>query len=197
MKPSRYLTFLCASVMVAFTGSVHAQPTQTAQGAQDFLRAFFENRSTGGRWLATTGLVPLDDGSPATLLIGVTAMDTIDGAGKSNPCVTTIRGLDFAKIVLESNGAFYNRGETPLPMFPGVFTTPQHLDWGKAAIVRGIGTNSTSTSHYVSATFRMNGQSGPNAAFRLSTFEVDMADRIEYAMKFLKMSCDASAETGF
>ncbi len=177
--------------------AAQAQPAQTAQGAQAFLRAFFDNRADGGRWLEVPGMVSLINGTPATLLIGITAMDTVDAQGNSAPCVTAVRGLDFGNIVLESNGVYYNRGDSAMPVFPGVYTTPQYLHWGHASIIRRVGTSPTLTSHTISATFRMNGDVGPNAAFRLSTADPDIADRIEYAMKFLKMSCDPTAATGF
>jgi len=175
----------------------YAQPAQTAQGAQDFLRAFFDNRADGGRWLEVPGVVSLMNGTPATLLIVVTGMDNLDSDGVANPCITAIRGLDFSIILLESNGIFYNRNDSAMPTFPGVYTMPQYLHWGKASIVRRVGSSPTATSHTISASFRMNGDAGPNAAFRLSSADPDIADRLEYAMKFLKMSCDPTAGTGF
>jgi len=178
--------------------SALGQTAQTAQGAQSFLRELFEDKSkTIGTWLATAGQTRLMDGSTALLLIKVAQLDDRDATGNSNPCVTTIRGLDFSRILLESSGVFYNPQESPLPPFPGVFSTPQFLDWGNASIIRSVGVNSVSTWYVTSASFRMNGSNGPTAAFRMSTQDADLADRIEYAMKFLKMSCEPASTTGF
>ncbi len=188
------LATLCAA---ALNPAAAAPPAQTAEGAQTFLRSVFDDRAKGTGWLAIAGQTRLMDGSNALLLINVSQIDDRDASGASNPCITAIRALNYSRIVLESSGVFYNPEESPLPAFPGVFGTPQFLDWGNASIIRSVGTTSTSTSYVTSATFRLNGSNGPNASFRLSTPDPDLAERIEYAMKFLKMSCEPPSSTGF
>lgn len=198
MNPrSTRMALLLAFSAAALNPAAAAPPTQTAEGAQTFLRGVFDARSKGTGWLAAAGQTRLMDGSNAVLLINVSQIDDRDASGESNPCITAIRGLDYSRVLLESSGVFYNPEESPLPAFPGVFGTPQFLDWGNASIIRSVGTTSTSTSYVTSATFRLNGSNGPNASFRLSTSDPDLADRIEYAMKFLKMSCEPPSSTGF
>lgn len=187
-----------AVILTLTVGDAAAQPAQTAQGAQAFLRGLSEDKSKGvGTWLAAAGQTRMMDGAAALLLIKVAQIDDTDATGGHNPCTTTLRALDYGTVLLESGGSFYNREESPMPPFPGVFSTPQFLDWGNASIVRSVGTNPTSTWYITSATFRMNGSNGPNASFRMATVDSDLADRIEYAMKFLKMSCEPTSTTGF
>ena len=88
-------------------------------------------------------------------------------------------------------------GVTINGLLPGVFATPLYVDWGKSSISRGIGTNPSTTWHYVSAHFTIDNAKTVPAYFRLSTQDSALADRIEYAMKFLQMSCDISAKDGF
>jgi hypothetical protein len=67
------------------------------------------------------------------------------------------------------------------------FAAPHYIDWGKATITR------TPQGRILAAS------SGPKFRTELTYAGQDpeMADRIEYAMKFLKASCDRTAGTGF
>ena len=69
------------------------------------------------------------------------------------------------------------------------FTSPaQVIDWNDAKVSRGTDGSITVTSK---------GQTFPTIHLRYAPGDADLADRIEYAMKFLTMSCDESAGTGF
>ena len=48
-----------------------------------------------------------------------------------------------------------------------------------------------------SVTVTSKGQSFTKVHLTYAAGDLDLADRIEFAMKFLKMSCDNSANTGF
>ena len=70
---------------------------------------------------------------------------------------------------------------------PAAMAPPHRIAWGKASIVRDQGG--------VMATL-------PDPKFKqvsliFRTTNAEMQDRLEYAMKFLQMSCDATADTGF
>lgn len=185
---------VAASMLAAAPAA--AQPRQTAEGAQAFISSMFEMPGVS-KWLVADGQTRLVNGNPALLLLGIEEIQHVDRAGAKNACTTQIAKIRFDQNLLESGGAFYNTEASPLPAFPGVFTVPLYVDWGKSSISRGIGTNPTSTWHFVSARFTIDNAKTVPVYFRLSTQDSSLADRIEYAMKFLQMSCDTSAKDGF
>jgi len=69
------------------------------------------------------------------------------------------------------------------------FTSPaQVIAWSDAKVNRGTDGSITVTSK---------GQTFPTIHLRYAAGDPDLADRIEYAMKFLTMSCDETVGTGF
>ncbi|PZU48015.1 MAG: hypothetical protein DI568_08635 [Sphingomonas sp.] len=184
------------AAMVLAAAPASAQVKQTAEGAQAFISSMFEMPGVS-KWLIADGQTRLVNGNPALLLIGLEQIEHVDRTGAKNACTTQISKIRFDQTTLESGGAFYNVGDSALPALPGVFAAPLYVDWGKTSVSRGIGTNPTSTWHFVSARFTIDNAKTVPVYFRLSTQDSALADRIEYAMKFLQMSCDVSAKDGF
>ena len=170
------------------------------------------SRKTTYRWLKD-GLLgnggPYDDYTePATLtlkwMLGITKIAAMDAAGNPDPCTTRLDTVTREKVGKETSddNTFkketffgfdylnYRRTITEQYEDPAVkFAGPHHIAWGKAVIVRNGGR----------ITARV-----PAGKFNTELVyagdernDADMADRVEFAMKFLKASCDKTAATGF
>lgn len=169
---------------------------QTAEGAQTFLSTM--GQQTGvSRWLVVEGQTRLVNGTGAVMLLGILGADDVDEQGVKNPCVTRITKVDYTDLLLESAGVVYDRGGSAIPALPGIYATPLYVPWGKASINRAVATTNFGSWHTIAVQFRM--PSSPNIPLylRFSTQDSGLADRIEYATKFLQASCDLSADTGF
>jgi hypothetical protein len=72
-----------------------------------------------------------------------------------------------------------------------------YIDWRKAVVSRDIDTwtqgGDMNTFRNANAVAAWDSQS----SIQFRSGDKEMLDRIEYAMKFLKMSCDQTADTGF
>ena len=194
----RAMFLLAAAASLALSGPAMAQAKkQTVEGAQAFLSSMLELPGVS-RWLVVDGETRLVNGNPAKLVVSLTNYDHVDADGVKTPCSTRLTELDFANILLESNGAFYVRGESVLPPLPGRFAPPLFVNWGKVQVSRAVVTNPTGAWTTINAQFSGNARDPqPPMSFRLSTQDTGLADRIEYAMKFLQASCDITADTGF
>jgi hypothetical protein len=172
----------------------------TVQGTQTFVR----------RWLKNG--VPQNDGpyggvstSPTAFnlsqMLDVTKAEGVDPQANADPCTTRLETSTKEKPDRElvSDGSAVKEtffGYDTLPYRESVTTRfedpnvkyagPYYVVWGKAVISRGTG--------WVAASIQ---DSRFNAHLFFKIKDVDMADRVEFAMKFLKASCDKTAATGF
>ncbi|MBD9481073.1 hypothetical protein [Pseudoxanthomonas sp. PXM02] len=69
------------------------------------------------------------------------------------------------------------------------FVTPQFIDWRQAQVVR--------SNEGGRIDVRAKGQAFATNILSFLPGDPELADRIEYATKFLRMSCDETADTGF
>jgi len=139
------------------------------------------------------------------LLLRITRMETLDPQGHADDCTTRLETTTKEKLGQTSTSEGFIKKETffgfdklpyqqtttlqyedPVAKYAG----PHYLGWGRAVITR------TSTGRIVARV--------PGAGFDVQLVyagelrkDADMTDRVEYAMKFLKASCDKSAATGF
>ena len=126
-------------------------------------------------------------------------LEAIDAQGRPNECATRIGDLtapnydDVKADATNDNRAFsftltytneYWKYE-PLTKFA---SPAQVIDWSDAKVNR-------SPQGWVTVTSK--GQAFPTIHLTYMAGDPDLADRIEYAMKFLVMSCDPSADIGF
>ena len=131
--------------------------------------------------------------------VRVAQLDAIDAYGRPNSCATRITQVvaplydenksdatndtrSFSFTLTYTNEAFTYE---PLTKF---MSPAQVIDWSHVKINR-------SPEHYITVSSK--GQAFPTIHLTYFAADPDMADRIEYAMKFLAMSCDASAGTSF
>jgi hypothetical protein len=126
-------------------------------------------------------------------------LEPIDAAGRPNACATRITEVVAPPYDdVKSDSGTESRTFTftltytneqwkyePLTKF---MSPAQVIDWSDAKISRSPNSSITVTSK---------GQSFTRIQLTYAGGDLDLADRIEYAMKFLAMSCDYSAKTGF
>ena len=131
--------------------------------------------------------------------VRVAELHAIDAYGRPNACTTRItqvvapdynetksdvgddsRSFSFTLTYTDQQWTY-----EPLEKF---MTPAQVIDWSDVKINR-------SPEHYLTVTSK--GQAFPTIHLTFYSSDPDLADRIEYAMKFLAMSCDAGAGTGF
>jgi len=139
-------------------------------------------------------------------LFGVGALDAVNAGGKPDACVTRIEKIYVSpKEKLEDHSVTENtfpekklvgykdspirwyhewKLEDPLQKF----AAPHYIEWAKAKVARSADGSRVNVT-----------APGPTFWTRLVfvPMDADLADRIEYAAKFLQMSCDKTADTGF
>lgn len=189
-KHIHHLLLLATAATLLLAGGVHAEVKQTVEGAHSFLR----NAPGISIRYVPVGVVSFD-GVPAVLSMKVSEYDNVDQNGKHNPCVTRITKLDYG------NNTVYSQGTRWGPTVDGVimlkslneFPPPRYINWGKASISRITSSldDGLSRRELVLAT------SGASDGYGLSVTDPLVADRVEYAMRFLQASCDETASTGF
>lgn len=131
--------------------------------------------------------------------VRVAELHAIDSYGRPNACTTRITQVvapDYNETKSEAGNdtrtfsvtlTYTDQQWTYEPL--AKFMTPaQVIDWSSVKINR-------SPEHYLTVTSK--GQAFPTIHLTFYSSDPDLADRIEYAMKFLAMSCDAGAGTGF
>lgn len=192
--------------MLAGDGALFVQPldkttgTMVVQGTQTIVR----------RWLKNG--VPQSDGpydgvstSPTAFnlsqMFDVTKAEGLDPQANADFCTTRLETSTKEKPDREhvSDGTAQKKtffGYDYLPYRETITTRfedpnvkyagPYYVAWGKTVISRSTG--------WVAASVQ---DSRFNAQLFFKIKDVDMADRVEYAMKFLKASCDKTAATGF
>lgn len=224
-KDIRWVTLVfgaCASWPAMAT-----QPAPTAEGAQQFLAMQTKKVATQVRFVDSAGrtnyVTGKYTGDVKTIKGGlrktketiealperavdkqltdvrVSALDAIDAYGRPNACATRVTEVvapDYNES--KSNTADDTRSFSFKFTYTNEFWTyeplakfmkpAQVIDWTNVKINR-------SPENYVTVTSK--GQSFATIQLTYFPGDPDLADRIEYAMKFLAMSCDASAATGF
>jgi len=207
--------------------TVAAQSAQTADGAQQFLATTAKKVATkvyfvdaAGRTNYVTGKL---NGQVKTIKGGVfgkpketiaalpeqavdkqladvraSELDAIDAEGRPTACATRITTVsappydDSKSDAGNESRAFtftltYTDQQWTYEPLTKFMNPAQVIDWGDAKISRNPD----------SVTVTSKGQSFTKVQVTYAAGDLDLADRIEFAMKFLKMSCDNSANSGF
>lgn len=207
--------------------AVAEQGAQTAEGAQQFLAVMAKKVLTRVQFMDAAGRVNYVTGKytgdvkttkggvfgqketvetlPEKFVdkqltdVRVSVLDAIDAEGRHNACATRITEVtappyDDVRSDADTDARSFSwtltaTSETwkyePLTKF---MSPTQVIDWRNAKINRSADSSVTVTSK---------GQAFPTIHLTYIAGDPDLADRIEYAMKFLAMSCDESAATGF
>ena len=187
---------LVAAIALAYQPA-SAQVKQTVDGAQQFLQGLNAGGGTGSYPTYAVRGFSTFDGLRSSLSYWQKAIDDIDESGKRNPCVTRITDIGQQPKII-AKGVIWQMGDrTVLSLPAGGFPLPRYIHWGKVSINRQtvVGADPAIPIHYVYASQTMPGSGEESVGF--SPRDAGMADRIEYAMKFLQASCDESASTGF
>ncbi|MDR7332378.1 hypothetical protein [Roseateles asaccharophilus] len=197
------------------------QPSQTAEGAQRFLStlvrkgngyAWFvdaQNRTNyvRGKAVRTTthiGVMGNDETKSERVIekqLGAFTVSSIDSQGpdgKPDACLTRIAKWETKEQFVE-NKSWQTTDEGILidtPILHNENSTyeltpelvgPHWIDWRNVKLAR------STNGAQMTASFK-----AKNFTAHLSfTGETELVDRVEYAMKFLKMSCDDTTATGF
>jgi len=193
MKKLHLALPLPIAIALLFPDNAAAQARQTVEGAQQLLRNMFHSGSDVYAKYSRQDIARFD-GLQATFVVDVSAMDNINTAGKDDPCVTRISGFEGRQSVYPINGRRYPASHSNVTMTRslGEFPAPRYIDWGNVSITR--------TPNFVDGASRYElvlAQGNTGDGFGFNVADPAMADRIEYAMRFLQASCDASASTGF
>ena len=129
--------------------------------------------------------------------VRASVLEAIDALGRPNACATRIsqvtappydesRSTDPLVRVLTYTRTYKDEKWTYEPVTK--FTDPAEIiDWGNVSISRRIDAVSVTTK----------GQAFSKVHLSYATSDLDQADRIEYAMKFLAMSCGNDASSAF
>ena len=187
--------------ILAFTGSSYAQPQQTVEGANKFFAQIVAD-GHASTW-AYVGDVPIKE----FFVVRVSKLFVSGWYEAENktknikvPYETKIEGLPFQYGCVWRIGVTvpdrFKREYKHVPISGRVETTSygdmpvveMGIDWGRVNIKRNAGKSAIQIS-----------VKNPKYAYELLEFKADpeMLDRIEYAAKFLQMSCDKTAATGF
>jgi len=191
--------------LLASASSV-AQSQQTAQGAQQFLSLlvsegtvpaalqFAEVRTTvKHRVFHKKALRGWVETKSTTSEWNFPREATVERLSALDACTTNITGLAFSDLDKKAaDPADYNDEYATSEMLyepsPATAMAPPHsIAWGKATVSRGGG----------GVTARVADNRFKHLTLFYRTTDPELQDRIEYAMKFLQMSCDAAAGTGF
>jgi hypothetical protein len=125
-------------------------------------------------------------------------LEAIDSEGRPNECATRITAVSAADYdetksdVRQENATFSYKLITTNEQWKyeplTKFTTPaQVIEWRNVQVSRSPDSQITVTSR---------GQAFPKIHLSFAAGDLDLADRIEYAMKFLVMSCSESDGNG-
>jgi hypothetical protein len=121
---------------------------------------------------------------------------------EDGPCASIIEGKADAYAVrgywtYDSNRGFDARVPPRLAQQYNMLVPPYRIDWGSVSSIM-LGdyavANPTGTSDAVGQIMLIH---AGGTMVQLRIFDAVMAKRVQYAMQFLKESCDATAETGF
>jgi len=201
IKP--WLLLACAAL---FSGQAMAQAQQTTEGAQKFLSLLISEAKADA--VARFSEVQVKYSSQTwerKMIRGWIESEKTDQLLKQQleRSVVKISALDSCTTVIDEisnladdvreyvpanfSEAYYTHDARWTPSFATMMAPPHRIAWSKASIVRD--------QNGVMAVM-------PDPRFRqlslvFLTTNAELQDRIEYAMKFLQMSCDTTAATGF
>lgn len=192
---------ITAAIALLPAGSAVAQTKQTVHGAQAFLQGLVLDIGRPGVY-ARYGIhgVSTFEGRPGFYNVWLKAIDDLDESGKPDPCVTRMTLVDAPRPSVWAKGIRWSATtyDVVVKASWSDYPMPRHIRWGKASITRETfgNTDGSGNAEYIIASYRNPG--APSAeAFVIGASDPAVADRIEYAMKFLQASCDVSVETGF
>jgi hypothetical protein len=217
---------ICACVSWPAIAAPKAAKAPTAEGAQQFLamqlpavptqvrfvdsagRANYVTGKRTGEVRTTKGglrktketIEPLPERFVDKQLtdVRVSEVDAVDAYGRPNACTTRITQMvapdydDRKSDVSKDQHAFSFTVTQTDEVFTyeslEKFTSPaQVIDWGNVEIGR-------SAEHYITVSSK--GQAFPAIHLTYLATDADLADRIEYAMRFLAMSCGTDPGAG-
>lgn len=207
----------------ALPSASHAQRAQTAEGAQGFLAAMAKrgfvratfvdasgraNHLTGVHQVKTTRVKLSIKEEESTKAVErslgelvVTELASGDAQGAADACSTRIGGFQPPAGLFEVKSGHWDEPGflTPVTVIQTeswnylesfqALAGPHLIDWRQAKVVR----SNDGSRIDVSA----KGQKFPTNILSFVPGDSELADRIEYAAKFLRLSCDEVAETGF
>ena len=221
------LRWAAAALCVTAAFSAEAQSMKTADGAQQFLADMARKLTTrvhfvdaAGRANYVTGkhtgevktikgglrkqketieVLPEKAVDKQVSDVSASVLDAIDAWGRPSACTTRITEVtappyddvksdtnndtrSFSWTVTSTNEAWKYE---PLTKF---MSPAQVIDWSNAKVNRNADGSITVTSK---------GQAFPTLYLTYYAGDLEVADRIEYAMKFLAMSCGETAGIGF
>jgi len=200
-----------------------AQPAQTAEGAQAFLASMAKRgfaRATFvdalGRPNHATGIHNVEisriklsireekSSAPVEKSLGDFVVSDLaygDRQGAADACTTRIDGVQLPTSAFEHKSTSWeepgflvsvtvlqNESWNFTESF-GQFAGPHYIDWRQAQVVRSNDGGRIDV--------RAKGDAFPTNILSFVPGDAELADRIEYAARFLRMSCDESAATGF
>jgi len=201
--------------------ATQAQQAQTAEGAQRFLAALVKKGNAQawfvdgqgrtnyvrGKAVKTSthiGVISNDEEKSERTVekqlppFTVTEIDSQGTNGKPDACMTRITQWAPSAPLVEANswqttdeGFLIDtpilHAETSTYELSPELSSPHWIDWRNVKLAR------TLNGAQMTASFKEKNFTA-NLAF---SGETELVDRIEYAMKFLKLSCDDTAATGF
>jgi len=217
MRPANLAMLACALVPLM----AHAQQAQTAEGAQRFLAAVVKKgnvttwfvdaqgrtnhvRGKASKTTTYVGLISNDEEKSERVVekqlpaFAVTEIDTLAASGKTDACLTRISKWEFGAPLTE-NRTWTTTNEGILVDMPIVhvenstyepapeLNSPHWIDWRNVKLSRSTN-GAQMTASFKEKSF------WTHLAF---SGEAELVDRVEYAMKFLKLSCDDTTATGF
>ena len=217
------MSLVAVAIAAALSGGATAQ-TQTAEGAQKFLRAVVDGNNVNafvvGR--VTTVLTKTYRPTSSTeygfwgekttysqLPPEVTSVQKMYAWGAAaigmgdTACVTRTRSrpVNPARFNYDMQSAY--PAYSVVYQIVGPSTITADIDWSRAVIKRGLWASFSNPGYDDITETRFNaGEPGitveqGSVALEYKSSDPEMIDRIEFAMKFLKASCDRTAETGF
>ena len=223
IRTALVLGMALSAVSLSLSPVALAQSAQTAEGAQAFLAAMAKQgfaRATFvdalGRPNHVTGTHTVEISRIKLSIKEEKSTDTVekslgefpvpglsygDAQGAADACTTRIDGVQMPANVFEHNSTSWEE--------PGFLTSvtvlkneswnytedfkkfagPHFVDWRQARVVRS---NDGSRIDV-----QAKGRAFPKNILSFVPGDSELADRIEYAAKFLRMSCDEAAATGF
>lgn len=199
-------------ISLLWPANANAQAKQTVEGAQKFLQSQAEDGGPAGMYpfFGVDGIasctrpgwndVTCPHGRESGILRWtLKSMDAIDDNGRENSCITRITKIADSPTSHLRNGrsyAFPESGSYSISSSLGSYKTLRYIRWGRVSITREVNNSRDVPKAVVMARYLPS----PGAKPEVLGFEYadsGMADRVEYAMRFLQASCDESASTGF
>lgn len=224
-KDLRWVTLMAIGVGASLPAAA-ANRVQTAEGAQQFLAAIAKDLMTqvhfvdaAGRYNHVTGkytgdvrttkgglrkrtetvqALPEKEVDKQVSNVRATVLEPIDAVGRPNACATRITEVtappydDVKTDATDDTRSFswtltYTSESWKYEPLTKFMSPAEVIDWGQAKVGRGPDGSVTVTAK---------GQTFPKIHLTYVAGDHDLADRIEYAMKFLVMSCDETVGIG-